>query len=739
MLFKPSEEISRVENQPKQTLTRYFLFFVTAIYAVMAILFTMPTVFRLTEIVPGEPGGDAWQMVWNLWWVKYALENGQFPLQTNLLFFPEGTDLYVHALNVWNGFVSLPVQYLFGGGAVGAIAGYNFIVWLSLTLAGLGAFKLADYLWGDWWGAFFAGFAFAFSAYQFGHLLGHLNLVSSKFIPFFILYFLKTLHESDKWRKNVALAIMFLVFNMLLELQYVVFLVFFCGLYLLYLSLARVFERTKLLPKVSLKVKWGRSLVVGLGFGVLSLPFAIGVVLEFLTNPNVVPLRQEKIYSADLLAYFYPSPFHPLWGEAMARAIKPFTATLIEKLVFPTFSVYWLILLGVIFSWIKRKPLPVNSAPRSAWLWLYISLGFIILSFGPVLHINGKESGLPLPAALIYEIPLLNITRVPARFSIMAILALAMLAAWGLSRFNGWVKRPLFQNLVSFSLIGLLLFELLPVPYITTQYYVPEFYKRLANDPAKYAVLDLPIRQYETSYLQAQMTHKKPLAGGYISRNPVYPPYYGVPVFQEFRTLATSTKPDFLPAQKLTPETLAYFGVRYVVVHTNLTKGDETNKLLSLAYKLFPQGPVYKAEGLEVFEVSGTVSEDIFFYNPVMPDWYEVEGSANYYSRWAKNKAAKLDLWSGKPRNISLSFNIWSFHVPHTVEIVLERADGQKMSFQKLEIGTEPREVKLDFEIKPGQNQLIFKIEGKAVRPSELEAVPDTRPLTIAVGNIKIN
>jgi hypothetical protein len=735
-IIKEKTEINRTNNRPKLNLPRYFEIYLTAFYAVIAVLFTLPTLFRITEIVPGEPGGDAWQMVWNLWWVKYALENFQYPLQTNMIFYPEGTDLYLHALNVWNGVVSLPVQYLFGGGVAGAIAGYNFIVWLALALSGLGAYKLALYLWQDWRGAVLAGLAFAFCTYHFDHLLGHLNLISSEFIPFYILYFLKTLHEKEKWRKNLALTVMFLIFNMLLELQYVVFLIIFTALYLIYISVAKLIER-KSQAEVSLRQKWGRTVLIGVIFGLISLPFSIGVILEYLTNPNTVPLRQEKIYSADLLAYFYPSPFHPLWGEAMEKAVKPFTASLIEKIVFPTFTVYLLIILGLLVSLIGRKR-ESPKVPYSAGVWLYSGLSFVILSFGPVLHLNGKETGIPLPGAIIYELPLLNVTRVPSRFAVIAILALAMLAAWGFSRISLRFNKVWVQNAMMTGLAALLLFELLPVPYITTQTTTPQFYKNLANDPAKYAVLDLPVKPYETNYLEDQMTHRKPLLGGYISRNPVYPPYYGVPLFQEYRTFSTAPKPDFLPLQKLTPDILGFFGVRYIVVHKKLMDENQMNKILSLTYRLFPQGPVYNAENLEVFEVKTAPNSDIFFYNPVGFEWHEPEGNGANIARWAKGKEAKIDFWTSQPRKIMLDFSAWSFHEPHILQLALKQADGKILNFEKQEVGTDPRPIKLELELKPGQNQLIFKIEGKINRPSDFENVPDNRPLTIAVSYITL-
>ena len=168
---------------------------VLAFYGIVAVTFTWPLVLHFAQAAPGEQVGDTWQMVWNLWWVKQALEHFQNPFQTNLIFYPQGTGLYLHALNFLNGLVSLPVQLMVGAfstTAAGAIAGYNFIVLLSFTLAAYGAFCLARFLWLSERAALFAGLAYGFSTYGFDHLLGHLNLVSYELIPFYILFFFKS-------------------------------------------------------------------------------------------------------------------------------------------------------------------------------------------------------------------------------------------------------------------------------------------------------------------------------------------------------------------------------------------------------------------------------------------------------------------------------------------------------------------------------------------------------------------
>ena len=93
--------------------------------------------------IPG--GGDAWHNVWNLWWVKQAVVSGQWNVyHTDLLYFPEGVNLYFHTLALTAGIMSLPLQLV----GFNLLASYNLVMLSSFVLAGYGTFLLCHYLLG---------------------------------------------------------------------------------------------------------------------------------------------------------------------------------------------------------------------------------------------------------------------------------------------------------------------------------------------------------------------------------------------------------------------------------------------------------------------------------------------------------------------------------------------------------------------------------------------------------------
>lgn len=753
---------------------------VVAAFGLVAVVFTWPLVLHFGEAVPGDDNGDVWQMVWNLWWVRHALEHLQNPFQTDLIFYPQGTSLFLHALNPLNGFFSLPVQYLgglLGGAAGGAVAGYNFIVLFSLTFAAYGAFCLARYLWQDDRAALVAGLAYGFSTYHFTHLLGHLNLVSSEFIPFYILFFLKALHPgpapngqpfSNLYRRLrlILPPVACLVALMLLELQYVLYMAIFSGLYLLYFSLAWLRQRWRggAVTESFLRVGSQGSLIA-IGFGLVSLPFSLPALLVAVRT-NTDGLRQERIYSADALAYLYPSPFQPIWGTTIQKAIRPWTASLIEKIVFPGYTVYLLVLVGLVaaLALARRKTRsgrdwqqpeigqnkpevtvlaqkgPQAGRPGPLW-WMLAASIFGVLSFGPRLHLNGVEHGPVLPGELIYNLPILNISRVPSRFAVVTILALAILAAWGLNRLCVWWNlKPLRYAIVVGLVLLTLGFELFPAPYRLATYSVPEFYRQLAADPrTDYSLLEIPLNygkyQYNTRYLEAQMTHAKPILNGYISRNPVFGPYEGVPTLQAFRDFAPEVAADILPAQPLDTGILRRYGVRYIVIRKDILRGEERAKAFEVVAKLLPgQSPVANSEDLAAYEVPPGPKTD-FFYYLAQSSWYGVEkGPDGHLGRWVQGQTALLDFWTAQSRQLEIEFPLWSFHEAHSVKFKLgDRTVGEANA------GLEAQTVRLKLDLEPGSNELSFEIGGRAYRPAELGLGPDTRWLSVGVGEIKIN
>ena len=609
-------------------------------YLLLTLGLTYPLVTQFGRAIPGD-GFDGWQNYWNLWWIKTAvLEQHTHPWFTLLLYYPTGVGLLFHTLNAFNGFITLPIQLAFG-----LLPAYNTAVLFSFTLGGLGAYLLARDILGSGsshLAAFAAGVVFTFSPFHIAHLLGHMQVISLEWIPFYALFLLKavergldcpqsgrgswkleasgatrsTLHAPRSIWRNGLLATFFLVLVVLCDWYYVLYCMILTAVVVVWVLLRFALRRSAatepagsiVQPAASRSRLLVRTLVIivaiWLLWAVLLSPVLLPMLREAGQSRFMVPdPAQSRTLSADLLAFVTPQEFHPLWGEWAQEQGKRFTASLSEHQVFAGFAVLALASLGV---WRGRKP-----GRLRAWvgLWLLALLTFVILALGPVLHIGGQTAllpgggELPLPYAwLVRVVPFMDISRSVSRFDAMVMLALGVLAALGLDglirRLPGWRG-----SVVAFAAIALIVFEFWPAPYPMSQPDTPDWYQTLAGDARPGAVLNLPLNWDRPGYLLYQTEHGKPLTVAYISRDDPRTLTDRAPVLQHFRHLGPDIIAFELAAQG--QQVLADLGVRWVVLDRyKMPGGRERAYTEAAAQAIFgSQPPIHQDERLTVYEV----------------------------------------------------------------------------------------------------------------------------------------
>ena len=199
-------------------------------YALLTLLLTYPLAFLLSTHLPGD-GGDTNVFVWNLWWIKKALtELRTNPYWTDYLFYPEGVSLVFHTLVPFNGLLGIPLQAF-----VSLVAANNLIILVSFALSAYGTYLLIRYLGPDPLPAFIGGIIFAFCPYKFAHLLGHFNLVSTEWLPFYILALLKLTNDSKRGGIYPSLSCaVFLLLIALCDFYYLVYALIFTVLFAAY-------------------------------------------------------------------------------------------------------------------------------------------------------------------------------------------------------------------------------------------------------------------------------------------------------------------------------------------------------------------------------------------------------------------------------------------------------------------------------------------------------------------------
>jgi len=181
---------------------------------------------------------------------------------------------------------------------------------------------------------------FAFYPYKFAHLLGHYNLVTTQWIPFYILFLARMTKESSK-RKflNGVWAGLFLFFTALTDHYYLIFLGIFTILYL-----GHVFFNDR---KRIINLSFFKSFAILIGtFFIGFLPVLSLAIMEILHGQYAaVPMGghgRANTYVADLFAFFTPSVLHPALGKCALTIAKHFKDNAAEWTVFTGYTViFW--------------------------------------------------------------------------------------------------------------------------------------------------------------------------------------------------------------------------------------------------------------------------------------------------------------------------------------------------------------------------------------------------------------
>jgi hypothetical protein len=675
------------------------------LYGLLTVLVTYPLILHFGSRLPSD-GGDALQNYWNYWWTGRALATGQNPYWTPYLYAPYGAPLYLHTLNLFNGLVSLPVQWAFG-----LIPAYNSVVFLSFILAGYFAYLLVAEISGSRLAGFVGGVVYAFGSYHMTHLLGHMNLLASEWLPAYILCLIRASGATGRRRTSYALAAVgALLLLMLCDWQYVIFAVLFTLLYAPVVSAARR--------------SWSPFLVataIGILWALLAAPLIWPTIAQIQSGTTDPPTAaQVRQHSADLLACVTPSQLATLWHPALTALRGRIWQPDNDGGIFLGFLP---LLLALVAVW---------RDPRRARPWALVAALFAILALGPTLQVGGVDRGVPLPYTLFQYVPFLSVARVPDRLSLVVTLSLAILVGIALvslsRRFGGRIgARARVAAVV--ALVAVLLIEHLAIPFPLEAVSPPPFYQRLAASGEPGTVLELPYCKQCSLTNYRQTVHERPTIGGYISRRLAYP-IRESPLYREL-----STDPDITPAvgqDVVGQQILAYAEVRWLVVFRAEAEGD-TGVERFLARFAEPM-PLYQDAEMTVYRPLPPTGLAQFI--APLGGWYPSERAADtgVRFRWLAGTGA-TEVWSFAEvaRDYTLRFDTFTFQTPRRLEVLL---DGRALGSWQI---TGPRAIEVPLTLTTGAHRLEFRSLDPPTQPSALDpANKDDRALSIAIANLTL-
>ena len=688
-------------------------------YVILSIIFTYPVAFS-ANMIPGD-GGDAFWYLWDFWWFKEALSTLSNPYYTQNIFYPFGVNLIFSEVSPLNAAISVPLQSAFG-----LIKAYN-IIWIStFILSGFNTFLLTKYLTGNRKAAFISGLIFMFCPYRFAHALGHMNLISTQWMILYILFLIKIINE-DK-RSNALLASLFLILTATSSWYYLIYLFVFTIIFIIYYKRA-----DKLVCK--------KGLLKDLSLLVITSSIAISPLI-YLMLDELITTKSNYMYgggfidySSDLLGFIVPTLFHPFFKGIVTPIYSHFTGGSAE---YTTFAGYTVILLALI-SILKVKTKDVR-------FWGFSAIIFSILSLGPILHVNGIFTRayegynivIPLPYAFLMHIPIFSLARIPSRWDVLVMLALAALAAYALNYISIYLMNLNHKNVfnaLAFLISALILFEFLAVPYPMSSAEVPACYsQKIADDIGDFAIVEVPFTAKSMYY---QTLHEKKLINGYVSRAPdsltgslLSEPFLGQLMRISYLSMYEDIIEQDMACNRRSKE-LCHYDVRYVVVHKDLISDEQFNRINAFLLRSACDPATNETDSAYVYALRNDPRTPLIELND---GWYGPEDWNGMPTRWI-GKNASLKIYSEKNRPATLSLTALSFYCNRTLEI-----HAGKETISRQIVPTVFITVNMPINLKAGRNDLEFCIPEGCQRPCDIPEMKngDLRCLGVAIQNVNL-
>jgi hypothetical protein len=610
-------------NRAIQTVTAAVLF------SLLTVIFTWPVASGVGGSVPsdfGDPLLNSWILAWDATHVGRGWWNANI-FYPNPLALGYSEHLAAQALSI------APVYWLTGN----SILCYNLVFLATFVFSGLGVFLLTRAFGMSALVAFVAGMAYAFTPYRISSL-PHIQVLSSAWMPFVLFGFRRYFDHGGVGALALA-GTAWLLQNLS------------CGYYLLFFSpVVAIYLGWEL----TVRGLWssrttGALAAVAITVGVFTLPFLLPYLelrqLGFLPRS----LGETRQFSADVYGYLTIDPNLRLWGSVVrawpkaegalfpgvtvtglaalgslaglrgtANGASPLarramtTAVLITKVV----------LIALLFGLSIRLPfIRITSLSRTlivasvgAALLMMISrdarnrlLGWarslssvfglitlfaVVMSFGPQIRAMDRVVLDTNLYAFFYSfVPGFDGLRVPARFGMIVMLGLAVLAAIGLQWLSTrlqsirvrdratdarWpiaicgaliaiesfaVPIPVDGNAIGYARPGL---AALP----TLQRHPPAVYDFIASLPATSVLVELPLGEpaFDVRYMYYSTRHWRPLVNGYSG---------GAPPTYEQLDLALQ---DLFTRPERAWNVLAQHGPSHAIVHDAYYEGDRGNR-----------------------------------------------------------------------------------------------------------------------------------------------------------------
>ena len=502
-----------------------------AIYLAVVLWYDHMPLAHLGSVCSCE-NNDPTQWMWSWKWFIYAIEHGHNPLLTDRIWTPHIFDLAAVTLAPTTAIPGIPLSALFG-----PVVAYNLMVFAAPVISGWAAYRLCRYVSGAPWPSVLAGYTYGFSAFEIGHMLGHLNLIFVFVPPMLVHLVLRYLDaEISRRRALVGATILLLIeFGLSTEL---LFDMSFLGV--IALIVAYIFapaHRRRLLEVAAILV---------VAYLLMAAIFSY-YIYQALRGPTESAGEGIAIPN-DLLSYIFPTPAFRLGGNKF----ESLSASFISPSPFEQNAYLGLPLCGILLAVLLS-----SWRQRAVKILGLVVLGAFVLSLGVNLTVGGHAT-FNLPFNWLIKRPLFKLI-IPSRFGVFVALGAALAAALWLSWALGRTNR-VWRWIVGLAAVAFLI----PNPgeagrinslYLPT-FFTTDLYRQYLRPNE--VVMTIPFSQGgEEMVWQADTGMYFRLAGGYFG---LQPPYDNPALVED--QLAGGFAPPAI--SQAVPELRSFLAVRHV-------------------------------------------------------------------------------------------------------------------------------------------------------------------------------
>ena len=526
---------------------------VIAIFILLTMLMTFPLLLKVNTHIPGFFSTDE-PSLWYLWWLKYSNQKGISSSFCPFIVAPFGADLKImeRLFPVWTAFKKIVVNFS------NEIFTYNIEILLSFLLSGYFVYLMVEYLLKNKLAAILSGLIYAFCPYHFARAWQHISLANIQWMPLYIFALLKLKREINY--KNIIFAVLALFLVSCFDYYYLYFMIISTAVFIISIL---IYEKKKSLRVIRTVIL--TNLIAASIFFLSIFPFFLGGHLQkdTLIKPDawalVRPFEDLFSQSARPLSYILPSTEHPIFGGFTLRFVgsKLYGESFTEHALYLGWLPLWLAFVAF-KKWRKNKKVSDISHQSLAkqedfYIIFFVSLALVAWFFSQPPWWKIGPIKIFMPSFFMYKI--LPVFRAYCRFGIVLMLAVAVLAGYGLKFILEKFRSNRSKLAMTILLCGLVLFEYWNYPpfKVIDVSKVPEVYYWLKGQPEDFTIAEYPLYANSPNevYKFYQTRHEKKIINGSM------PGSYANKVIRTITELSDLN----------TARVLKWMGVKYVIVH----------------------------------------------------------------------------------------------------------------------------------------------------------------------------